>query len=125
MTSRETELYLKTVDRLRQALLDQATDVEQAETTHQGIATTNAQMIGHYERQLGIYRIWKEMGVLIHNEIKATDELIAAYQAAEGHTFEELEINRKRLDDFKNLVTLAGGLVPLYEAKIEALKNDV
>ena len=100
MTSAEQRLIRNTADRIRQALLDQATEVERGEALHQGLTATNVQLIAHYERQLGIYRAVKELLVLIHNEIDATDELIAAYQAAEGHSYEAIEDSRKLLYDF-------------------------
>ena len=125
MTGAEQRLIRNTAERIRQALLDQATEVERGEALHQGIAASNVRLIEHYERQLGIYRVVKELMILVHNEIEATDELIAAYQAAEGHSHEAMMDSRQLLYDFQNLATVAGNLEPVLMARIESLKNDV
>ena len=125
MTSAETRLIRQTANRIRQALLAQATEVERGEAVHQGLTATNVALIQHYERQLGIYRAVKELLHLIHNEIDATDELISAYQSAEGHSYEALQDSRQLLHDFQNLATVAGNLEPVLMARIEGLKADV
>ncbi len=123
--SKEQELIKKTIERIRQELLNRTAEVEVGEWTHQNITVANTALVAHYQNLLGILRAHKELGNLIHAEVKETERVIGHYQAIEGHSYEQLQDSKVILDNFLNLATVTTNLETILSQRIDELEAEL